>query len=175
MKSTRKVVGFITCIVLLILNSGIVSASEITTGKEIVEDVKVQNPEEFYNISSSDTLKSVTSMTRGASKPTSTWNIANSGQYDFDFSVRAGNSVYSGYNFTGTTSAVLYINAAPTGSYTEAEYTVKIYRNEFGFDDEIGSFVKNTSNDQNYQINLSNLNSSHKYYFRIWKIKFLGT
>jgi len=106
--------------------------------------------------------------TRGANKPStsSVWNTADNGKYTFEFSAYGTSKCYSNYNFTGTTTAKLFINAGTSNNNT-SDYGVRVYKSASGIDSKIADFNRNTGTDTETWISMTNLDEDALYYFVI--------
>ncbi len=111
-------------------------------------------------------MVSESELSRGVNKPSTTWNVTESGRYDFSFDIYPLSHCYSACNFTGTTEAVLYINAECAVS-DSASYGVEVYQNGLVLDTMVGNITRYTDTDDDLQIRISNLDASKKYYFKI--------
>lgn len=172
MKKTRKIGALLICFTMVISNTVSVLASENveTCNPSQIQEIITIEPVEGNVTVPEETEKLVISnpLLRDGYKPTTTWDISTEGQYNFEYSVYLNNTCYSGHNFTGVTSAVLFVNSeSDTG--VASNYTIKIYKNNFSIipDTLIGSHVWSTDTDHTKQINISNMDKNAKYYFKI--------
>ena len=159
----KKLYALMVCAIMLCVNVMPVCA-EAKNDVVRAEMVRVENA--FIIQDNVDELLSINPNARGENKPSSTWNIADSGQYNYTFSLYPFNVCYSSYYFTGVSEAIMYINAA-CNVEDSANYGVEIYEKGTIVDTLIEDFNYYTDTDSNYQIRITNMNPNKKYYFKI--------
>lgn len=101
-------------------------------------------------------------ITRGTKVPTSTWNIATDGTYEFAGQA-AYNTLYTEYLLTGKKSYEISI-------YNKKSYLeyldVEVFRSKFGADESLGT--KTIQGQTTGKISVSNLNTSDKIYIAFY-------
>ena len=116
--------------------SGNVSAATLSTSpdedenitweviEEPIEDGHVA-PEETFGLSDEDPFSGIVPF--GTSRPSSVWNIATKGQYDFAGST-GGQTLYTNYKFKGKTSYSIKVNNTGSNPITvKAKRLTKTY------------------------------------------------
>uniref|UniRef100_UPI004056BAE8 hypothetical protein n=1 Tax=Acetatifactor sp. TaxID=1872090 RepID=UPI004056BAE8 len=161
----KRMYALMLCVLMLCSNAMSVQAAEQGT---VPKEKFILESSDSTDISQGEVHKLIAgnALSRGIHKPNSTWDVAESGQYDFTFEIYPNSYCYSGYCFTGVTEAVLHVDAECSVS-DNANYGLEIYRDDLFIDNMIGNFDCYTNTDDGLQYRITNMDASKKYYFKI--------